>query len=165
MMYRAVAFTLLLAMLSSSCMSAPRTISSPRTFIPINRPDRVWLTSKDGDIMVVNRPRILPGDTLFARTAAGEEVWLALNEIERVQARQLDKKKTFLIVGGTLAAAGIFFALASGTGSGVDRIDLDRPENSIVLFRGLYQHACRPVAGRLPGSQQSQAGSRVRGGW
>jgi hypothetical protein len=134
-MRRVIAFVLLVAVLTSSCMSAPRTIASPRTFIPMNRPDRVWLTDKEGERMVVLRPRILPGDTLFARTAAGEEVWLPLSDIQRVQARQLDKQKTFLVVGGALAVAGLFVAVAAGGGDGLDRPDLDRPEMGIVLFR------------------------------
>jgi hypothetical protein len=134
-MRRVIAFVLLIAVLTSSCMSAPRTVASPRTYIPLSRPDRVWLTDKEGERMVVMRPRILPGDTLFARTLSGEEVWLSLNDIQRVQARQLDKQKTFLIVGGALAAAGFLVAIAAGSGSGVDRNELDRPENSIILFR------------------------------
>jgi hypothetical protein len=121
-------------MLASSCMSAPRTIASPRTYIPINRPARVWLTVDDQS-MLVTGPRILPGDTLFARTISGEEVWLHLSQIERVQARQLDKTKTALVVGGALAAVGLFVAVAAGTGSGLDRDDLDRPEMSVILFR------------------------------
>ncbi|HEY0303376.1 MAG TPA: hypothetical protein VGC44_00315 [Longimicrobiales bacterium] len=134
-MRRIIAFVLLIAVLTSSCMSAPRTISSPRTFIPMNRPDRVWLTDKEGERMVVLRPRILPGDTLFARTMTGDEVWLPLGDIQRVQARQLDKQKTFLVVGGVAAVAGLFIAVAAGGGGGVDRHELDRPENSITLFR------------------------------
>ena len=133
-MRRIVASVLLAAVLMSGCMSAPRTIASPRTYIPINRPARLWLTT-GGERMVVTGARILPGDTLFARTLSGEEVWLHLSAIERVQARQLDKKKTALVVGGALAAAGVLVALAAGTGSGVDRDVIDRPEMSFVLFR------------------------------
>lgn len=134
-MRRVIAFVLLTAVLTSSCMSAPRTIASPRTFIPINRPDRIWLTDKEGERMVVLRPRILPGDTLFARTMTGDEIWMPLGDIQRVQARQLDKQKTFLAVGGVVAAAGVIFAIAAGSGGGVDRNDLDRPEMSLTLFR------------------------------
>lgn len=134
-MRRVIAFVLLTAVLTSSCMSAPRTIASPRTFIPINRPDRIWLTDKEGERMVVLRPRILPGDTLFARTMTGDEIWMPLGDIQRVQARQLDKQKTFLAVGGVVAAAGVIFAIAAGSGGGVDRNDLDRPEMSLILFR------------------------------
>lgn len=116
-------------------MSAPRTISSPRTFIPMNRPERVWLTDKDGEQLVVTRPRIMPGDTLFARTLSGEEVWLPLTDIRRVQARQLDKNKTMLLVGGTVAVAGLAFLIAAGSGDPINKDDLDRPEMNIILFR------------------------------
>ncbi len=134
-MKRAIALVLLIGMLASSCMTPPRNVSSPRTFIPIKRPERIWLVDNEGERMEVNRPRILPGDTLFGRSRLGEEVWIALNDVRSVQARELDKRKTFLVVGGGLLAAGLFMAVASGTGSGADRDDLDRPEMSIILFR------------------------------
>jgi hypothetical protein len=134
-MRRTVAFVLLIALLASSCMSAPRTISSPRTYIPVNRPARVWLTTGDDERMVVTGPRILPGDTLFARTISGEEVWLHLSDIKRVQARELDKTKTALVVGGALAVAGLFIAIAAGGGSGLDRDIIDRPENSVIFLK------------------------------
>jgi hypothetical protein len=130
-----VALLLIIAVLGTGCMSAPRTIASPRTFIPLKRPDRVWLTDAEGERMEVNRPRILPGDTLFGRSRLGEEIWIPLTDIRRVQARELDRKKTLLAVGGTLAAAGIFVAIAAGTGGKLDRDELDRPEMSFILFR------------------------------
>jgi hypothetical protein len=134
-MRRSIALVLLVVILASSCMSAPRTISSPRTYIPMNRPDRVWITDKDGDRTMVTRPRILPGDTLFARTLSGDEVWLPLTDIQRVQARQLDKKKTLLAVGGGILAGGLFILIAAGGGDPINKDDLDRPEMSILLFR------------------------------
>ena len=134
-MRRAVATVLLAAFITSSCMSAPRTVASPRTYIPIKRPERVWLVNEDGERIEVNRPRILPGDTLFGRSRLGEEIWIALSDVQRVQARELDKKKTLLAVGGVVLAAGLFFAVAAGTGEGIDKDELDRPEMSIILFR------------------------------
>ena len=116
-------------------MSAPRSVASPRTFIPIKRPDRIWLVDEDGMRMVVNRPRILPGDTLFGRAGNGEEIWLPLSSIRRVEARELDKKKTMLTVGAGVAVGAIFFALSAGGGSGVDRETGDRPEMNVILFR------------------------------
>lgn len=85
--------------------------------------------------MEVSRPRILPGDTLFGRSRVGEEIWMPLSDIQRIQARELDKTKTMLLVGGSLAAAAIVFAVAAGSGNGLDREDLDRPEMSVILFR------------------------------
>jgi hypothetical protein len=135
-MRRVIALLLIAVVLSTGCMSAPRTISSPRTFIPMNRPDRVWLTDAEGMRMEVTRPRILPGDTLFGRSRLGEEIWIPLNSIQRIQARELDRKKTLMVVGGTVAAAAVFFAIAAGGGGGIDRDTGDRPEMSIILFRG-----------------------------
>jgi len=123
-------------------MSAPRTVASPRTFIPLKRPERVWLVDKDGERMEVTRPRILPGDTLFGRSRVGEEIWVALSDVQRVQARELDKQKTILLVGGAVAAAGVLFALSAGTGSGINKDDIDRPSEgsrpsgiNVILFR------------------------------
>lgn len=134
-MRRAVAGVLMAVMLMAGCMSAPRTISSPRTYIPIKRPSRVWLTDAEGTRMEVNRPRVLPGDTLFGRSRLGEEIWIALDQVQRVQARELDRKKTLLLVGGIAVAGGLFIAAAAGSGSGLDRDDIDRPEMSFTLFR------------------------------
>lgn len=134
-MKRVIAMVLLVGIFASSCMSAPRNVSSPRTYIPIKRPDRIWLVDNEGERLEVNKPRILPGDTLFGRSRLGEEVWIALDNVRRVQAREVDTKKTMLAVGGGLLAAGLFIALAAGTGGGADSDDLDRPEQSIILFR------------------------------
>jgi hypothetical protein len=134
-MRRVIAMVLLVGLFASSCMSAPRNVSSPRTYIPIKRPERIWLVDSEGERLEVNKPRILPGDTLFGRSRLGEEVWIALDDVRRVQARELDKRKTLLAVGGVALAAGVLFAIAAGTGSGVDRDDIDRPEQSIILFR------------------------------
>lgn len=85
--------------------------------------------------MLVSRPRILPGDTLFGRSGLGEEIWIPLADVQRVQARELDKTKTALLLGGSLAALGLIVALTAAGGSGVNRDDLDRPEMTIILFR------------------------------
>lgn len=134
-MRRAIALVLLVGLLASSCMSAPRNVSSPRTYIPIKRPDRIWLVDQEGERIEVNRPRILPGDTLFGRSRLGEEVWIALSDVQRVQARELDKKKTLTVVGGAVAVAGLFFAIAASTGTSEDPVIIDRPEMSFILFR------------------------------
>src|SRR5687768_13096446 len=141
-MRRIIACLLITGILASGCMSAPRTVASPRTFIPLKRPERVWLVDKDGERMEVTRPRILPGDTLFGRSRVGEEIWVALSDVQRVQARELDKQKTILLVGGAVAAAGVLFALSAGTGSGINKDDIDRPSEgsrpsgiNVILFR------------------------------
>jgi hypothetical protein len=141
-MRRTIACLLITGILLSGCMSAPRTVASPRTFIPIKRPERVWLVDKDGERLEVTRPRILPGDTLFGRSRIGEEIWIALSDVQRIQARELDKRKTFLVVGGGLAAAGVFIALSAGSGGGIDKDDIDRPSEGsrpnglgMILFR------------------------------
>jgi hypothetical protein len=134
-MRRVIAMVLLVGLFASSCMSAPRNVSSPRTYIPIKRPERIWLVDSEGERLEVNKPRILPGDTLFGRSRLGEEVWIALDDVRRVQARELDTRKTMLAVGGAALAAGILVAIAAGGGSGVDRDVIDRPEQSIIFFR------------------------------
>ena len=134
-MRRAVALVLLIVITVSGCMSAPRSVASPRTYIPMRRPERIWLVDEDGTRTVVNRPRILPGDTLFGRAGDGEEIWLPLSSIRRVEARELDKKKTMALIGAGVAVGAVFFAISAGSGGGVDRDTGDRPEMSVILFR------------------------------
>lgn len=136
MIRRFISFALLLTLAigQAGCMTAPRPIASPRTFIPLRKPDRVWLTDQDGNRTVVVRPRAM-GDTLFGRTMDGEEVWIAFSDVPRLEARQMDKGKTFGLIGGGIAAGVAIFALMTAAGGGADKDDLDRPEMSIVLFR------------------------------
>jgi hypothetical protein len=136
MMRRVVALALLLAIAiaHTACMTPPRPIASPRTYIPLRRPERVWLTDKEGDRFQVLRPRAL-GDTLFGRTITGDEVWIAFSDVPRIEARTMDKTKTYGLIGGSIVAGVLIIALMSGSGSGLDQDELDRPEMSVILFR------------------------------
>ena len=134
-MRRPIAVILLLAVLSAqtSCMTPPRPVASPRTYIPLRKPDRVWLTDKEGSRFQVMRPRAI-GDTLFGRTPGGEEVWIAFRDLPRIEARELDRTKTYAVLGGSILAAVVFFALASSSGPAIPP-DSFPGEMSVVLFR------------------------------
>ena len=136
MILRPIASVLLLtiAIAQSACMTPPRPIASPRTYIPLRNPERVWLTDNEGNRIQVVGPRAL-GDTLFGRTMTGEEVWIAFNDAPRIEARQLDKTKTYGLLGGSIVAGVLIFALLSSTGTSLDQDEIDRPEMNIILFR------------------------------
>jgi hypothetical protein len=134
-MRRAVAtvLVLVLALQQAACMTAPRPIASPQTFIATKKPERVWLTDADGNRVQVNAPRVL-GDTLYGRTPGGDEVWLPIDKT-RILARELDTTKTFAVVGGT-ALAGIFLmTLIGSTGPEDPPENVDKPFIGIILFR------------------------------
>jgi hypothetical protein len=136
MMRRVIASALLLtiAIAQTACMTPPRPIASPRTFIPLRNPERVWLTDQEGNRFQVIRPRAL-GDTLFGRTMTGDEVWIAFSDAPRIEARELDKTKTYGLLGGSIVASVLIIALLSSTGASLDQDEIDRPEMNIILFR------------------------------
>jgi len=115
---RSICLILALALVCTSCMTPPRVISSPKTYIPLRRPARVWLTRPDGERVQVDQPRVL-GDSLYGRTPGGEEVWVSLDGNDGViQARQRDQAKTFAAIGGTVIAVVFVAALVGSSGSG-----------------------------------------------
>lgn len=130
----AAALLLTMAIAQSACMTPPRPIASPRTYIPLRNPERVWLTDDEGNRTQVLAPRAL-GDTLFGRTMTGEEVWIAFNDAPRIEARELDKAKTYGFIGGSIVAGIVIIALMSSGGTSLDRDEIDRPEMNIILFR------------------------------
>lgn len=131
-----ISFSLLLALClqQAACMTAPRPISSPRTFIPMRQPELIWLTDSAGERFVVAGPRAI-GDTLYGRRATGEEVWLAFTDIQQVEARELDRRKTLAIVGIAAVAGLTYLIMASGSGPEHFVEDPDKPYVGIPLLR------------------------------
>ena len=134
-MRRVVATVLVfvLALQQAACMTAPRPVASPQTFIPTKKPERVWLAEGNGERVQVNSPRIL-GDTLYGRTPQGEEVWVALDKT-RVLARELDTTKTFAVVGGSVLAGVALMMMMGGGGEEDPPPFVDRPFIGFILFR------------------------------
>lgn len=124
--------TTLLLVATGACMSAPRAVQQPESFINLKRPERIWVTKSSGEQMVVDRPRLF-GDTLFGHAAGQQEVWFPISQARLVEARQIDRVRTGVLIGA--GATGLLYLLAqvAGSGASADRNDIDRPEMIVVL--------------------------------
>src|SRR5579864_1912526 len=101
----------LLVPITTACTTvAP--VANPREFIPIKRPNEVWLQRKDGTTVVMYRP-VLKGDTVFGVVRGQGQRGIARSEITGVQAAQPAPDKTrFMLMGGSaLVGAGLFWAI------------------------------------------------------
>ena len=109
---RRIALTGLL--LAGAACTSVRPIE-PAEYIPKNKPETVWVTYTDNSYVPVDKPTVV-GDTLKGTWAGlAEPVSIPFNQIQTVQAKLPNKKKTimlFSVVG--LAAAGVAYTIASG---------------------------------------------------
>jgi hypothetical protein len=81
-----------------------RPVSQPAQYIPQNNPDVVVVVYKDRSQVPVVQPR-MNGDTLVGTWAGlGEPVVVPMDQVERIEARQKDKKRTTLLIAGVTAA-------------------------------------------------------------
>lgn len=113
---RAIAAVLLAT--SAACMGPRRAVLQPGEYISTERPKRIWLTRADGTVVLVDAPRIF-GDTLFGWTETemgGEEVWLGLPQIQRVEVRRVDSLRTGLLIAGVGILTIVAFASLVETG-------------------------------------------------
>lgn len=102
--------------LFTACMGPPRVVSSPKTYLPIKRPSTIWIR-QNSELLQVDRPRLL-GDSLYGRTPHGEEVWIALDDKNTIiEAREMDKTKTALALGGVIATIALFGTLVGSSGA------------------------------------------------
>jgi hypothetical protein len=115
-MTRVLSFSLLLALClqQAACMTAPRPIPAPRSYIPIRHPSAVWMTDANGQRVRVDAPQVIT-DTLFGLREDGQEIWIALADIPLIEARQPDRKKTYALLGGITASVVLAIILAHGT--------------------------------------------------
>lgn len=125
---------------ATACMTAPQRIEAPGTFIPANRPDRIWITRTDGTRLMVYEPQIY-GDSLLGRTDGpiGQDVlWMGLDQIEAVEARRFDIRRTALAAGGVMAAATAGAIILSSTGpKAEEHRNPDDPVDIIIPLRFL----------------------------
>lgn len=110
----------------AACMTPPRPVASPRTYIPIRKPEVVWLVDTAGKRVAVTGPRAV-GDTLYGFTPAGDEVWIAFRDARRIEAREMDRTRTMAAIGGGLLAIVLAVSLAHASGSGIEQEEIDRP--------------------------------------
>jgi hypothetical protein len=108
MIHRLVASLLIPVTLACTTMGP---VANPREFIPIKRPNAVWLTQRDGKVLVMYRP-IFEGDTLFGVVRGQGQRKVPRSEITDVQAMVPAPDRTRLVLMGSsaLAIAGLFWA-------------------------------------------------------
>ena len=110
-----------LLLLSTVVMTACSTIQpveSPGVFVEQRKPAWVRVTSNEGTTYVLQRPSFTDGTLQGWETQARTEVRLSPNAIQRMEAKQIDRTRTALLIGGSaLAAAGAVWAISTA-GSG-----------------------------------------------
>lgn len=91
----------------------------PAEYIPQHNPEVVWVTYTDNSFVPVERPTVT-GDTLKGTWAGlSEPVTIPFNQIQVVQAKMPNGKKTALLVGVvSLSVAGVAYTMATAGNSG-----------------------------------------------
>lgn len=115
-------------------MTPPRPVASPRTFIPLRQPRVIWLTAPDGSRVRVDAPQVIT-DTLFGLRENGEEVWIALADLPVVEARALDRTRTYALLGGIVGSMVLVAVMASGSAEPIYSFEEARPWTGIPLLR------------------------------
>jgi len=91
-----------LLLVGVGCMSV-RPVTQPAQFIPQTNPDVVLVIYNDNSEVPVENPR-MSGDTLIGTWAGlGEPVAAPLSQVQRIDARQRDRTKTRMLIGGIAA--------------------------------------------------------------
>ena len=104
------------AYLAAACTSWQPAPTSPRPFIEETHPDRVRVTQRDGEQLILQSPRI-SGDSIVGTADGITSAGVGLAEVQELAVRQRDWQQTALltVVGGALVAAAVFacFGFAS----------------------------------------------------
>jgi hypothetical protein len=109
--------------LAVGCVTV-QPVQEPAQFIPQAKPNVVVVIYNDNSEVPVSEPR-MSGDTLVGTwLGLGEPVAVPLNQVQRIDALQRDKKRTTLMIVGISAvgAAGIY-ALVQAATSGRNACD------------------------------------------
>jgi hypothetical protein len=128
---RAVIAVVLIVM-HTGCMSAPRAVPSPANYLRTNSPSKAWITMNDGSSHVIEQPRVF-GDSLLAikvsTTGEENELWVPLNSIREVQVRRVSMAKTALLVAGVAVGVVLFATVVMGGGEKVEVCNPTNPED------------------------------------
>jgi len=107
------------AYLAAACTTWQPAPTSPRPFIEETRPDRVRVTPRDGDPLILVAPRIR-GDSIVGGPEGGPTEGVELANVQELEVRRRDWQQTGLVVvvGGALIAAAVVacFGLVSPCG-------------------------------------------------
>ncbi|HUL04294.1 MAG TPA: hypothetical protein VLV16_13825 [Gemmatimonadales bacterium] len=113
---RRIALTGLL--LAGAACTSVRPVQ-PAEYIPKNNPQTVWVTYTDNSFVPVDNPTIV-GDTLKGTWAGlSEPVTIPFSQIQTVQAKMPNHKRTIMLVSVVgLAAAGVAYTVSTAGNSG-----------------------------------------------
>lgn len=113
-----------LLMTQLACATAPRPVGpNPAAYFQSHTPKRIWVTTTDGERMIIEHPRVY-GDSLLGFTnsaGAREEVWMPLTNLQDIRARQLSSGKTALAIAAATGALALLVILIKGAGASSDR--------------------------------------------
>jgi hypothetical protein len=105
-------------LLAAAACTSVRPVQ-PAEYIPQHNPETVWVTYTDKSFVPVDHPTVV-GDTLKGMWAGlSEPVTIPFSQIQVVQAKMPNKKRTvmlFTVVG--LAAAGVAYTVSTAGNSG-----------------------------------------------
>lgn len=113
---RRIALTGLL--LAGAACTSVRPVQ-PAEYIPKNNPQTVWVTYTDNSFVPVDHPTIV-GDTLKGMwSGLSEPVTIPFNQIQTVQAKMPNSKRTVMLVSVLgLAAVGVAYTVSTAGNSG-----------------------------------------------
>lgn len=109
---RQAACATLIATLTACTTLQP--VATPQQFIPVARPNRIWVTRADSSKLLVEAPRLL-GDTLVG-WVAGRYEEIPLPEARWVSVRQPAPRRTMLLVGAMVAVGAFMISVLASSG-------------------------------------------------
>ena len=125
-----IAFILLIT--QTACMTAPRPVASPQTYLQQHTPGRAWITLADGTRHEIEKPRVF-GDSVLAMRVVpngeGEELWVSMANIREMRVRRVSPLLTAALVAGVAAGVALIAALVSGGGDFVEPCNQTNPED------------------------------------
>ncbi|MGH7507225.1 MAG: hypothetical protein ACRELX_16335 [Longimicrobiales bacterium] len=104
------------AIVSFAASTTWQPVGTPVTYLESNRPERVRVVRGDGSVTVFRSPTVRV-DSLFGwDEMAQAELGLALRGVRSIDAPQLDRTRTTMLIGGlALLAGGAAWAIAAAS--------------------------------------------------
>jgi hypothetical protein len=120
-------FKIVLASLVMCGCYKQRVVTTPQIYLSAQQPGRIDLVRVDGSQSMVYAPRLV-NDTIYGMTGMsqscmlsrcmGQEVTISLSQVQSFKVRELDKARTYALLGA--GAVGVVAAAAALSGKGPD---------------------------------------------
>jgi hypothetical protein len=103
-------------LLSQTACTTMRVLDAPGPYVETRKPEKVYITPRDGSAQaVIESPRVLQ-DTLFGFDAHGQQVTIPLSSLSSLRARELNVGKTATFTIGAVGVVGALAVLLIGSG-------------------------------------------------